>query len=302
VVTASLLVAACGGTQEPTAAPPTRRVEAVALAPTSPQTGPAAAPDSETRRVMEGLAAQRRERSAQHLPGAEGAMPDDGVHAQFRQARAAEQAQLPPGHPPIAGPGGGASMGGPGMGGAAMAMAAPADGAAGMAEAAGMGGADLAAPRGHGTASQGVESDQELPLPLEGAGGVAELTKRLAVVADPALRAKVASAFRKTFTLARAKRDPQGAAALLAGLDAGAVGATAQRILGYVAVSNGFDVPAAMGHYNQAVALDPNYGEAHYALAFMHVMSDLAAGRVHFDKARALGVPDTNRLGEQYYR
>lgn len=285
LLTAALL-AGCGEAPPPAPAAPTRQLEAVALAPTAPQAAPATAPDPETQRVMEGLAAQRRQQATQRMPGAEGAMPNDGVHAQFRQAQAAEQPQLPPGHPPIDG--------------AAMANDDGAAVAPGMA--AGDAGADVAAPRGHGTAAQGVETDQDLPLPLEGAGGVAELTKRLAAIADPALREKVASAFRKTFTLARAKRDPQGAAALLAGLNEGDVGATAERILGYVAVSNGFDVPTAMAHYNKAVALDPEYGEAHYALAFMHVMSDLAAGRVHFEKARALGIPDTNKLGVQYYR
>jgi hypothetical protein len=57
----------------------------------------------------------------------------------------------------------------------------------------------------------------------------------------------------------------------------------------------------SLAAYRKAVALDPDYGEAHYALSFTLAISDLAAGKVHFDRAMALGVPDTRDLRGQFY-
>ena len=73
-----------------------------------------------------------------------------------------------------------------------------------------------------------------------------------------------------------------------------------QRI-GYVRVSTGFDQEGAKQHYRRALALDDAYGEAHYAMAFMLAMGDRAQGKVHFERAMALGVPDTRKLGPQFF-
>ena len=146
------------------------------------------------------------------------------------------------------------------------------------------------------------DGHQTLPLPLKGAGGAEELKRRLGLIKDPAVRARVEAAFRKTFTLNRSKRDPMGAAKALTGLTNGTDAATAQRILGYVAIQarQGFGV--ALEHYKKAVALDPKYGEAHYALAFTYVISDRVTGAKHFARAMALGVPDTRGLGQRFYK
>jgi hypothetical protein len=53
--------------------------------------------------------------------------------------------------------------------------------------------------------------------------------------------------------------------------------------------------------YRKAVALDPDYGEAHYALSFMLTQFDMAEGRTHFERAMALGVPDERDLGGKFY-
>ncbi len=207
-------------------------------------------------------------------------MPNDSVHAGLRPgARAAAggaggpAGAMPAGHPPLGDMGSGAPparpMGGP------MAMG---DGA--------------------------VETDVPLPLPLVGSGSVAELKARLAVIADTTKHGAIDEAFRKLFTVDRAQRDGARAKALLEPLatDADAkVSSTALRMLGYVALNSGFDAPTATARYEQALALDADYGEAHYALAFVLAISDRVKGKVHFDKAIALGVPDVRKLADQFY-
>jgi TPR repeat protein len=63
----------------------------------------------------------------------------------------------------------------------------------------------------------------------------------------------------------------------------------------------GFNVDGALADYKKAVELKPDYGEAHYALAFMYAMGDREKGVEHFKKAMALGVPDERNLGEKFY-
>ena len=182
---------------------------------------------------------------------------------------------LPPGHPPIAptgSPHGAPPPGAPGAG--PMAAAVPA------------------------------ETGVDRPLPLEGGGSVAELRARLAKVKDSTKHPVLEDAFRKTFTVDRAARDVSGAEALLTPLAQDpdpAIASLAERTLGYVRVSSGFDQEGAKARYARALELDPDYGEAHYAQAFMLAMGDRAAGKVHFDRAMALGVPDTRGLKEQFY-
>lgn len=194
-----------------------------------------------------------------------------------------QNAQLPPGHPPIGGAGGGAGGGAhPPMGGGGRPMA----GAGNM---------------GDSTAEQGVE----MPLVLEGSGSVTELKTRLAKVSDAALHPALEEGFRKVFTVQRQARDNARATALLEPLATNpdkAVAAFAERILGYVRINTGFDSEGAKTRYLKALELDPDYGEAHYALAFTLAISDLGKGKEHFERAMALGVPDTRGLRAQFYR
>jgi Tfp pilus assembly protein PilF len=57
----------------------------------------------------------------------------------------------------------------------------------------------------------------------------------------------------------------------------------------------------ATQHYEKAVELDPDYGEAHYALSFMLTQFDVERGRKHFKKAMELGIPDERNLGPRFY-
>lgn len=197
------------------------------------------------------------------LPADPNRIPNDAIHAAYRNSPATK-GQLPSGHPPIKGAHG-----------------------------------NTRAPFA-GEPVEG-ESGVSLPLPLKGPGSVDELTRRMASVKDAAKKQAIEEAFRLTFTLERRQRDPARAKTLLTPLVSDpTLGATASRILGYVAVSQGFDVQGAMKHYGDAVEKDPDYGEAHYALAFMHVRGDKKAGLVHFERASALKVPDVRGIGRFY--
>lgn len=196
-----------------------------------------------------------------------------------------QNAQLPPGHPPIGGGGGGAAPMGGAMGGPH----------------AGMAGGKAAGNMGDSTAEQGVE----LPLVLEGSGSLTELKTRLAKISDATLHPALEEGFRKVFTVQRQARDNARATALLEPLATNtdkAVAAFAERILGYVRINSGFDAEGAKTRYMKALELDPEYGEAHYALAFTLAISDLGKGKEHFERAMALGVPDTRGLRAQFYR
>jgi len=153
-------------------------------------------------------------------------------------------------------------------------------------------------------ATVAAETGVERPLPLEGAGSIAELRTRLAKIKDTSKHAVLEDAFRKVFTIDRGNRDNPGAEATLTPLakdpDA-AVAALAERTLGLVRVNSGFDQEGAKARYARAIELDPEYGEAHYAMAFMLAMGDRTQGKVHFDKAMSLGVPDNRGLREQFY-
>jgi hypothetical protein len=205
-------------------------------------------------------------------PAAEGALPAghpplDGADRRPPPGPVDPSTPLPPGHPPITG--GAAPAGAPVAGGEAVA----------------------------------AEQGGELPLPLEGSGGLSELAARTQKLPE-ALRADFDLAFRLVFTLERPKRDAARAQPLVDKLIAApevAAQAAGHRLAGYLAINRGFDSVAALASYRKAVELDPNYGEAHYALSFTLAISDLAAGKVHFERAVALGVPDTRGLRGQFY-
>jgi hypothetical protein len=233
--------------------------------------------------------------------------------------------QLPPGHPPIGGAGGQVPAvppaagalppGHPPMGGAAGMPAGhpPMGGAAGMpAGHPPMGGA-AGMPAGHGQVardphsgslmpSQGATDGHELPLLTEGMGGTGELQRGLKSLQDATHAANFEKAYRLTFTANRGMRAPAEAIGLLdAIIAAQPAHAESWRTLGYARVNNGFDVPGAMEAYNKSVELDPNYAEAHYALAFMHAIQDKDAGAEHYRKAMELGVTDERGIGARYY-
>lgn len=144
--------------------------------------------------------------------------------------------------------------------------------------------------------------DHELPIALEGLSSRVELDKGLKTLPEGELTPKFERAFRLVFTSDRSKRNPDEAKRLLMEvLRQKPNHAATHRTLGYVHISNGFDVDSALAAYRKAVELDPNYGEAHYALAFTYAVKDRTAGKVHYDKAMALGVPDERNIGAQFY-
>ena len=145
-------------------------------------------------------------------------------------------------------------------------------------------------------------ADNVLAFMLEGQNGVKELAAGRARAGSPELADRFEEGYRLTFTEARAKRDYAAAAAILDEVVAAAPDFPhAYRALGYARFNLGFDVDAAMENYTKAVALDDQYGEAHYALAFLYVPSDLKNGEGHFRIAMDLGVPDERQLGERFY-
>lgn len=160
------------------------------------------------------------------------------------------------------------------------------------------------APAGQNMISGPAETGVPLPLPLEGPGSVAELKGRLGKIADTTKHALLEEAFRKIFTVDRPSRNGLRAKEILEPManDADKMLASfALRMLGYVALNSGFDTATARDRYEKALALDETYGETHYALAFVLAISDKAAGKAHFDRALALGVPDVRGLKEQFY-
>ncbi len=142
-----------------------------------------------------------------------------------------------------------------------------------------------------------------LPLRLKGPGSAAELRRALASLGeDSSAKADFEQAFRLTFTVDRNKRDPVAAMALLKSLlDKHPRHAATHRTMGYVHIQLSFDLDAALKSYEEAVAIDPNYGEAHYALAFLYAIRDRKIGAEHFRRALELGIEDVNGLGPRFY-
>lgn len=147
-----------------------------------------------------------------------------------------------------------------------------------------------------------VEQGQTLALKLEGIGGKAELDHALAKLDDEDARGLFEMGYRQCFAVDPTKRDyPAVTAAMNSVLQRDPDYAPAYRVLAYAALNTGFDMQGATKYYEKAVELDPDYGEAHYALSFMLTQFDIERGREHFKKAMELGVPDERNLGARFY-
>ena len=147
-----------------------------------------------------------------------------------------------------------------------------------------------------------IETGVEPALKLEGIGSKAELDRSLAKLKDPAERAEFEKGFRLCFSHDRGHRNfAEAITSMEKVLSTVPDFAPAYRVLAYAYFNESFDMAKATEYYEKAVTADPNYGEAHYALAFMLTQSDTARARTHFDKAMALGVPDERNLRAQFF-
>jgi hypothetical protein len=164
-----------------------------------------------------------------------------------------------------------------------------------------------ASPPGGGPPPMGaetgaVETGVDVPLKLEGIGSKQELDHALAKIQDPALRETFEKGFRFSFTSDRTlRRFNDAIPAMETVLAAMPNFAPAYRVLAYAHFNTGGGMGKATELYEKSVELDPEYGEAHYALSFMLTQSDMERARAHFDKAMAMGIPDERNLREQFF-
>jgi tetratricopeptide (TPR) repeat protein len=155
-----------------------------------------------------------------------------------------------------------------------------------------------------GVGSSGPTDGAEVPLKTTGLSSAAELQRELAKLQDPRAAAHFEQAFRLTFTSDPAKRDYHEAERLLASvIETHPNFAPAYRTLGYAKFNmNPMEPSASIEDYEKAVELDPDYGEAHYAIAFMCAATgEREKGVDHYRKSIALGVEDERGIGERFY-
>jgi len=155
---------------------------------------------------------------------------------------------------------------------------------------------------GHGAVAEPAETDgNALPLKKAGLGSLEELAKAVPRVQGDDSKRKFEEAFRLTFSADKARRDPARAGDLLGEVLKGQPGlAEAYRCLAYAALSRDFNVGKAAEFYQKAIELRPDYGEVHYALAFLYAGSDRDKGAEHLRKAIELKVPDEQGLRKVY--
>lgn len=147
-----------------------------------------------------------------------------------------------------------------------------------------------------------VEEGKVRPLKLKGLNSVEELNRGLAKLSHAESKQLFEDAFRMTFTTEQSSRNyAQAETKFKRVLENNSRSVESYRGLGYAMFNQG-QPDASLQYYLKAVEIDPNYGEAHYALALMYAMQDLDKGRKHFQKAMQLGVPDERKLGEQFYK
>jgi hypothetical protein len=151
------------------------------------------------------------------------------------------------------------------------------------------------------TDAQGPTDGKPVPLKISGSNSVEELTRDLARLSTPAQRELFETAYRDCFSARKAQRDYLQALDLANKLIAEKPDfAPAYRVLGYARLNTG-QMTESLNAYLKAVEIDPKYGEAHYALAFLYAMGEPAKGREHFQKAMKLGIKDEQQLGTQFY-
>jgi tetratricopeptide (TPR) repeat protein len=157
------------------------------------------------------------------------------------------------------------------------------------------------------TAGGAVVDPENLPLKEKGSGSMAELTRAQSGTKNPAAAAAFAQGFHLTFTSDQTHRDyPRARDLFQQALRLDPKFAEAYRGLAYAEFNIGFNSDAALQNYEQAIALKPDYGEAHYAMSFMCAMdpsnqANMAKGAEHFKRAMELGIEDERNLGQRFY-
>ncbi|MBI3939895.1 MAG: tetratricopeptide repeat protein [Acidobacteria bacterium] len=162
--------------------------------------------------------------------------------------------------------------------------------------------APVNAPFMQGQSADPIEQGRSLPLRLSGLNSVEELNRGLARLQDAESRQLFEEAFRKTFTADQSGRNYSDAEAKFQQvLRKSEKSAEAYRGLGYALFNRG-QAEAALANYLKAIEISPDYGEAHYAVAFLYAMGDTSKGKLHYQKAMQLGIPDERKLGERFYK
>ena len=151
-------------------------------------------------------------------------------------------------------------------------------------------------------AASAHETDNSMPLKLEGIGSKQELDRALAALDDEMVKTQFEMGFRNCFVMDRSLRNYASAVPAMEGvLERVPNFAPAFRVLAYAHFNLNFDMVKGKDFYEKAVEADPEYGEAHYALSFMLTQFDMERGRKHFERAMELGVPDERDLRGQFY-
>lgn len=159
----------------------------------------------------------------------------------------------------------------------------------------------MGATSAHGEVDASQLDDHPLPLRRTGLGSAWELERALKALGDDDARARFEEAFRLTFCADKAKRDLAKAQQTFEDLlRANPRLSQAYRGLAYVTLSQNFNVVGATEMYDRALAIDPDYGEVHYALAFLYAGGDQAKGTRHLQRALELGIADENGLKAVY--
>jgi tetratricopeptide (TPR) repeat protein len=154
----------------------------------------------------------------------------------------------------------------------------------------------------HGGAGTGAVDPESLPLKDTGSGSMAELERARAATKNAEASDCFARGFHLIFTSDMEKRDYAAAKPLfLQAISLDPNFAEAYRGLAYSEFNLGFNRAAAFENYKKALTLKPDYGEVHYALAFLYAMDDLKQGGEHFKKAMELGIPDERSLRDRFY-
>ena len=162
--------------------------------------------------------------------------------------------------------------------------------------------APMNAPFMQSQGSDPVEEGKPLPLKLAGMNSLEELNQGLVKLPDAESKLLFEEGFRKTFTANQSGRNyPDAEAKFRQVLKKHQKSAESYRGLGYALFNQGQGDPA-MENYLKAIEINPNYGEAHYAVAFMYAMGDTVKGKQHYQKAMQLGIPDERKLGERFYK